>query len=98
MIAGGNWWRENEIVMRHLTRQPDLRYRSRDKAVAANPMAPAQLRDAPMSGLILGQHRNPLFHGAGLTKRHRKSSLRSSLTCQPSTQSKLSGIYPVHTS
>ena len=35
MIAGGNWWRANEIVMRHLTRQPDARYRSRDKAGAA---------------------------------------------------------------
>ena len=33
MIAGGNWWRANEIVMRHLTRQPDARYRSRDKAL-----------------------------------------------------------------
>jgi hypothetical protein len=31
MIAGGNWWRANEIVMRHLTRQTDARYRSRDK-------------------------------------------------------------------
>jgi hypothetical protein len=33
MISGGNWWRANEIVMRHLTRQPDARYRSRDKAI-----------------------------------------------------------------
>jgi hypothetical protein len=32
MIAGGNWWRTNEIVMRHLTRQTDARYRSGDKA------------------------------------------------------------------
>jgi CRISPR-associated protein Cas1 len=32
MISGGNWWRANEIVTRHLTRQPDTRYRSRDKA------------------------------------------------------------------
>jgi len=31
MIAGGNWWRANEIVMRHLTRQTEARYRSRDK-------------------------------------------------------------------
>ena len=36
MIAGGNWWRANEIVMRHLTRQPDARYRSRDKAGRAS--------------------------------------------------------------
>jgi resolvase-like protein/helix-turn-helix resolvase-like protein len=32
MITGGNWWRANEIVMHHLTRQTDARYRSRDKA------------------------------------------------------------------
>jgi hypothetical protein len=25
MIAGGNWWRASEIVMPHLTRQPDAR-------------------------------------------------------------------------
>src|SRR5580693_5944779 len=31
MIAGGNWWRANEIVMRHLIRQTDARHRSRDK-------------------------------------------------------------------
>ena len=35
MIAGGNWWRTNEIVMRHLTRQPDAPYRSRDKGPGA---------------------------------------------------------------
>jgi NAD(P)-dependent dehydrogenase (short-subunit alcohol dehydrogenase family) len=27
MIAGGNWWRANEIVTRHLTRQTATRYR-----------------------------------------------------------------------
>jgi hypothetical protein len=32
MIAGGNWWRANEIVIRHLTRRTATRYRSRDKA------------------------------------------------------------------
>ena len=31
-MAGGNWWRANEIVIRHLTRRTDLRYRSRDSA------------------------------------------------------------------
>jgi hypothetical protein len=30
MIVGGNWWRANEIVMRHLTLQTDARHRSRD--------------------------------------------------------------------
>ena len=29
---GGNWWRANKMVMHHLTRQPDTRYPSRDKA------------------------------------------------------------------
>jgi hypothetical protein len=33
MIAGGNWWRVNEIVMRHLTSKTDARYRSRDNTV-----------------------------------------------------------------
>jgi hypothetical protein len=33
MIAGGNWWRANEIVMHHLTGQSDTRYRSRDNAL-----------------------------------------------------------------
>src|SRR5271165_6005412 len=32
MIEGGNWWRANEIVMRHLTRRLETRYRCRDKA------------------------------------------------------------------
>ena len=34
MIEGGNWWRANEIVMRHLTRRLETRYRCRDKAPA----------------------------------------------------------------
>ncbi len=33
MIAGGNWWRANEIVMRYLTRRLETRYRCRDKAI-----------------------------------------------------------------
>jgi hypothetical protein len=32
MIEGGNWWRANEIVMRHLIRRFQTRYRCRDKA------------------------------------------------------------------
>jgi DNA-binding LacI/PurR family transcriptional regulator len=31
MIAGGNWWRANEIVIRHLTRRTATRDHSRDK-------------------------------------------------------------------
>jgi hypothetical protein len=34
MIAGGNWWRANEIVIRHLTRRTATRYRCRDRAQA----------------------------------------------------------------
>jgi hypothetical protein len=33
MIAGGNWWRANEIVIRHHTRQTPTRYRCRDRAM-----------------------------------------------------------------
>jgi DNA polymerase I len=33
MIAGGNWWRENEIVMRHRTHRMEARQRCRDKAL-----------------------------------------------------------------
>ena len=33
MIAGGNWWRANEIVIRHLTRPTVTRYRCRDRAL-----------------------------------------------------------------
>src|ERR1700727_1415132 len=32
MIAGGNWRRANEIVIRHLTRPTVTRYRCRDRA------------------------------------------------------------------
>jgi hypothetical protein len=37
MIAGANWWRANQMIMRHLvmrhfTRQTEIRYRSCDKA------------------------------------------------------------------
>src|SRR5208337_2585718 len=34
MIEGGNWWRANEIVMRHLTRRFDAGYRFCDEALA----------------------------------------------------------------
>src|SRR5208337_2039888 len=34
MIEGGNWWRANEIIMRHLTRRLETRYPCRDKAIA----------------------------------------------------------------
>ena len=33
LIAGGNWRRANEIVIRHLTRRTATRYRCRDRAV-----------------------------------------------------------------
>jgi putative transposase len=35
MIAGGNWWRAKEIVIRHLTRRTETRYRSRVKTAGA---------------------------------------------------------------
>ena len=67
------------------------------KRVSAHPIAPAQLRHAKTPRIVARKHSNPLFHPTGLRKRHRKSSFRASLTCRPSTQSKLSGIYPVRT-
>ena len=67
------------------------------KRVPAHPIAPTQIRHAPMARVVIRQHPNPLLHPTSLRKRHRKSSFRPSLTCQPSTQSKLSEIYPVHT-
>jgi hypothetical protein len=39
MIAGGNWWRANEIVTRHLTRQTATRYRCDDRAGAGRAIA-----------------------------------------------------------
>jgi hypothetical protein len=33
MIAGENWWRANEIVIRHLTLRTATRYRCRDNAI-----------------------------------------------------------------
>jgi hypothetical protein len=33
MITGRNWWRANDIVMRHLTHRIEARNRCRDKAV-----------------------------------------------------------------
>src|SRR5690348_3583506 len=39
MIAGGNWWRANVIVIRHLTRQTATRYRCRDRA-SEGPLLP----------------------------------------------------------
>jgi hypothetical protein len=42
MMAGGNWWRANEIVMRHLTRLRDARYRSLDKAAQSRPTTRAK--------------------------------------------------------
>jgi hypothetical protein len=32
MIVDENWWRANEIVIRHLTRQTEARHRSHDGA------------------------------------------------------------------
>ncbi len=69
----------------------------RMKRVPAHAVAATEIRNAPMPSVVVRQHPNPLLHPTGLHKWHRKSSFRPSLTCQPSTQSKASGIYPVHT-
>src|ERR1700678_3250048 len=54
MISGGNWWRANEMVMRHLTRQSNTRYRSRDKAL----LCPSQLQQTRFNFLL----REPRSH------------------------------------
>src|SRR5208282_1299879 len=72
MIVGGNWWRANEIVIRHLTRQTKARYRSRDKALPRvaqeRPCRPPSSRSA---GLALrssdaNAHRFLLIHDVEL--------------------------------
>jgi hypothetical protein len=37
MIAGGNWWRANEIIIRYLTRQTATRYGTVRLTVKARP-------------------------------------------------------------
>src|SRR5271166_4741316 len=46
MIEGGNWWRANEIVMLHLTRRLETRYRCRDKAPRLHRRPRARARTA----------------------------------------------------
>src|ERR1700722_824331 len=65
--------------------------------VPAYAVATAQIRNTPVAGVVFRQHSDALFHSTGLLKGHRKSSFRATLTCRPSTRSKLSGIYPVCT-
>jgi hypothetical protein len=68
------------------------------RAIAKPVLIPAaQLRYGPTPKIVVRQHLNSLFHATGLSKRHRKSPFRACLTCRPSTWSKVSGIYPVHT-
>src|SRR5882672_4980173 len=62
--------------------------------VPAYAVATAQIRNTPVAGVVFRQHSDALFHSTGLLKGHRKSSFRATLTCRPSTRSKLSGIYP----
>src|SRR4029077_13549022 len=62
--------------------------------VPTHPVSSAQIRDTPVTRLVVRKHSDPLFHTTGLLEWHRKSSFRPKLTCRPSTRSKLSGIYP----
>src|SRR5262249_56132607 len=57
------------------------------KRVAANPVASAQFRNAPVAGIVIRQHPNTLFHPTGLLERHWKYSLRATLTFRPSSRS-----------
>src|SRR5713101_1818152 len=67
------------------------------ECIAANPISAAQLDHAPVPRFVIRQHSNALFHATSLGKWHRRFPLRCTLTCRPSTRSKLSGIYPVCT-
>jgi hypothetical protein len=68
------------------------------KRVAANPVAPANLRYAPVPALILQKHPNTFFHPTGLSKWHRRAlPTMHSETCRGSSRSNLSVIYPVRT-
>src|SRR5260221_761379 len=62
--------------------------------VPAHTVTSAQVRNTPVARVVFRKHPNPLFHPTGLLEWHRKSSFRPTLTRRPSTQSKLSGIYP----
>jgi hypothetical protein len=50
MTTGGNWWRAKEIVMRHLTRRTETRYRSRVKPFRTAPDAASGRRCSSLSG------------------------------------------------
>jgi hypothetical protein len=65
MIAGGNWWRANEIVIRHLTRPTATRYRCRDRAVSKYEDA-AEIQLSSRPGPQPFQSGAPSHHPAGL--------------------------------
>jgi hypothetical protein len=54
MIAGGNWWRANEIVMHHLTGQSDTRYRSRDNAAKCT--GAQKIKLGPTDDALVARH------------------------------------------
>src|SRR5262249_7928102 len=43
------------------------------KRIARDAVSSAQLRHAPVAGIVLRQHSNALFHPTGLSKRHRRA-------------------------
>src|SRR5262249_25380327 len=68
--------------------------------LTADAMPPAQLANGENTRLVLTNPRDTLFHATGLLERHRpiSSNRATTLTCQDSTRSKLSGLSPVCTS
>src|SRR5262245_48644963 len=62
-------------------------------------MPPAQVANRENARVVLPKQRDTLFHRTGLLERHRSisSNRTTTLTCQESTRSKMSGLSPVCT-
>src|SRR5262249_21374074 len=67
--------------------------------LTADAVPPAQIANRENARLIVPKQRDTLFHRTGLLERHRPTSSNraTTLTCQESTRSKLSGLSPVCT-
>src|SRR5262249_30579498 len=67
--------------------------------LTADAVPPAQIANRENARLIVPKQRDTLFHRTGLLEGHRPTSSNraTTLTCQESTRSKLSGLSPVCT-
>src|SRR5262249_47135347 len=64
--------------------------------LTADAVPPAQIANRENARLVVPKQRDTLFHRTGLLERHRpiSSNQATTLTCQESTRSKLSGLSP----